>query len=80
MPLIAGQANVISEIDFTLLGHSVQKPIDEAELFMKKYKLLSENETIRQIMATQLEEILNFAEAYRRYDAEAEFREMLSSR
>ncbi len=61
VPLIAGQANVISEIDFTLLGHSVQKPIDEAELFMKKYKLLSENETIRQIMATQLEEILNFA-------------------
>lgn len=61
VPLIAAQANVITDIDFTQLGNSVQKPLLELEGFMKQYNMLESNETIRQIIADQLNTILNFA-------------------
>lgn len=61
VPLIAAQANVITDIDFTQLGHSVQKPLQEMEGFLKEYGLLGEEETVRQILADQLNSILNFA-------------------
>ena len=61
VPLIAAQANVLTNIDFTSLGHSVQKPIQELESFLKEYGLLNEGETIRRMVADQLNSILNFA-------------------
>ena len=61
VPLIAAQANVLTNIDFTSLGHSVQKPIQELESFLKEYGLLNEGETIRRMIADQLNSILNFA-------------------
>jgi predicted PurR-regulated permease PerM len=61
VPLIASQANIISDIDFTGLGQSVQEPIHEMEVFLKKNNLLTQDETIRQIIANQLNSILNFA-------------------
>jgi predicted PurR-regulated permease PerM len=61
VPLIAAQANVITDIDFTSLGHSVQKPLQELEVFLKEYGLLTQEETIKQIITDQLNSILNFA-------------------
>ncbi len=61
VPLIAAQANVITDIDFTQLGHSVQKPLQELEAILKQYNMLEGDETIRQIIADQLNTILNFA-------------------
>lgn len=61
VPLIAAQANVITNIDFTSLGNSVQKPLLELETFLKEYGLLNQDETIRQIITDQLNTILNFA-------------------
>lgn len=61
VPLIAAQANIISDINFALLGESVQEPIQNMEIFLKKYNLLTQDETIRQIVADQLNSILNFA-------------------
>ncbi len=61
VPLIASQAAIISEIDFAGLGNSVQEPLYDLEFFLKKYKMLAPDETIRQIVADQLTEILNLA-------------------
>lgn len=61
VPLIAKQANLISNIDFTSLSQSVQQPMNDLEVLLKKYNFLQDNETIRQLITTQLESILNFA-------------------
>lgn len=61
VPLIATQANLISDINFALLGQSVQEPIQKTEAFLKQYNLLTQDETIRQIVSDQLNSILNFA-------------------
>ncbi|MCF8365077.1 MAG: AI-2E family transporter [Bacteroidales bacterium] len=61
VPLIAAQANIISDINFALLGQSVQEPIQKTEEFLKQYNLLTKDETIKQIVSDQLNSILNFA-------------------
>lgn len=61
VPLIASQANIISDINFAMLGESVQEPIQDVEIFLKKYNMITQEETIRQIVADQLNSILNFA-------------------
>lgn len=61
VPLIAKQANLISNIDLTSLSQSVQKPMHDLEAFLKKYNFITEDETLRQLITTQLESILSFA-------------------
>ncbi|MDD3527054.1 MAG: AI-2E family transporter [Bacteroidales bacterium] len=61
VPLIASQARLVSNIDFDLLGSSMQKPIADMEIFFRQYNILSRDETIRQLLAQQIESILNFA-------------------
>lgn len=61
VPLIASQARLVSDIDFDLLGSSMQKPIADLEVFLRQYNILSRDETIRQLMAQQIESILSFA-------------------
>jgi predicted PurR-regulated permease PerM len=61
VPLIARQASVISNIDFSTLNHSLQKPLMDFELFLIKYNFLGSDETLRQVMQTQLDSLVNFA-------------------
>lgn len=61
VPLIASQARLVGDIDFNLLGSSMQKPITEMEVFLRQYNILSRDETIRQLLAQQIESILSFA-------------------
>jgi len=61
VPLIAAQASIISDINFAMLGDSVQEPIRQMEQFLKEYNLITADETIRQIVSDQLNSILNFA-------------------
>jgi predicted PurR-regulated permease PerM len=61
VPLIASQARLVSDINFDLLGSSMQKPIAEMEVFLRQYNILSRDETIRQLLAQQIESILSFA-------------------
>ncbi len=61
VPLIANQANLISNIDFTSLSQSVQQPMYDLEALLRKYNFIQADETIRQLITTQLESILNLA-------------------
>ena len=61
VPLIGSQASLVGNIDFNMLGSSMQRPISELEIFLRQYNILSRDENIRQILATQIESILNFA-------------------
>jgi predicted PurR-regulated permease PerM len=61
IPLIASQASIVSDIDFNALGANIQQPIQDLETFMQQYNLLSQEETIRQVLTTQIEELLSFA-------------------
>jgi len=61
VPLIARQASVISNIDFNSLNQSLQKPLMDFETFLKQYNFLGANETLRQVMKTQLDSLVNFA-------------------
>jgi len=61
VPLIAKQATVISNIDFNSLSQSLEKPIMNLELFLKKYSLLQEHENIRQILQNQVNSLVSFA-------------------
>jgi predicted PurR-regulated permease PerM len=61
VPLIASQASLVGNIDFDLLGSSMQKPISDLETFLRQYNILSRDENIRQILAQQIESILSFA-------------------
>jgi predicted PurR-regulated permease PerM len=60
VPLIAKQAAVISNIDFNMLGKSIQEPIQHIESFLKSYNVLTEEETIKQILTDQVESLLDF--------------------
>ena len=59
VPLIARQANVISNIDFTFLSDSVQESLKNLEEILIKYQILDKNETLRQIISDQINSILN---------------------
>ncbi len=59
VPLIARQAAVISSIDFNSLGKSIQQPLQNLEDFLKSYNILSEQETIRQMLTDQLNSVLS---------------------
>jgi predicted PurR-regulated permease PerM len=61
VPLIAKQAAVISNIDFNLLGQSIQGPIEHLEAFLKSYNVLGKHETIKQLVTVQVESLLDFA-------------------
>lgn len=61
VPLIARQAAVISNIDFNSLGQSIQGPIQSIEAFLKSYSILTEQETIKQLLTEQVESLLDFA-------------------
>jgi predicted PurR-regulated permease PerM len=61
IPLVASQASIVSDIDFNALGNNIQKPLQDFEEFMKEYNLLTPDETIRQVVTTQIEELLSFA-------------------
>jgi predicted PurR-regulated permease PerM len=61
IPLIARQANVISNIDINSLNQSIQKPMNDFEAFLHTYKLLTENETLRQLLEKQIESLVTFA-------------------
>ncbi len=60
VPLIARQAAVISNIDFNTLGQSIQEPIQHIEAFLKSYNILTEEETIRQLLTDQVDSLLDF--------------------
>ncbi len=60
VPLIVQQANVISNIDFSSLNLSLQKPLMDFESFLNKYNFLGENETLRQVLQSQLDSLVNF--------------------
>jgi predicted PurR-regulated permease PerM len=61
VPLIARQASVISSIDFNSLNQSIQGPIQNLEAFLKRYDVLTEQETIKQLLTEQVESLLDFA-------------------
>ncbi|MBE0637070.1 MAG: AI-2E family transporter [Bacteroidales bacterium] len=61
VPLIARQATVISTIDFTSLSHSLEAPLLEFETILKKYRLLNQNEALKQLLQEQVNSFLNFA-------------------
>ncbi len=61
VPLIASQARLVNDIDFDLIGSSMQKPIADVEIFLRQYNILTREETIRQLFAQQIDSILNFA-------------------
>lgn len=61
VPLIARQAAVISNIDFNSLGQSIQQPILHLEEFLKSYNILTEQETLKQLVTQQVESLLDFA-------------------
>ncbi|NCC73524.1 MAG: AI-2E family transporter [Sphingobacteriia bacterium] len=61
VPLIAKQAAVISNIDFNSLSQSLEKPIMNLELFLRKYSLLQEHENIRQILQNHVNSLVSFA-------------------
>lgn len=61
VPLIARQTTVISSIDFTSLSHSLEAPLLEFEGILKKYRLLNQNETLKQLLQDQVTSFLNFA-------------------
>jgi len=61
VPLIARQASVISNIDFNSLSQSIREPIQNLEAYLKSYNILTEQETIKQLIAVQIESLLDFA-------------------
>ena len=61
VPLIASQARLVNDIDFDLIGSSMQNPIADVEIFLRQYNILTREETIRQLFAQQIDSILNFA-------------------
>jgi predicted PurR-regulated permease PerM len=60
VPLIANQANVISNIDIGSLSHSIQKPLLELETFLYTYNLLDEGQTLRTLLQKQIESLVSF--------------------
>ncbi len=60
VPLIANQANVISNIDIGSLSHSIQKPLLELEIFLHTYNLLDKEQTLRMLLQNQIESLVSF--------------------
>lgn len=61
VPLIARQATVISNININSLTQSFQKQLHDFESFLHTYNLLSENETLREVIQKQIESLVSFA-------------------
>lgn len=61
VPLIAKQASVISNIDFNSLSYSLDAPLTEFEVLLKKYRLLHQSETLKQLLQEQVNTLINFA-------------------
>lgn len=61
VPLIARQAAVISNININSLTQSFQKQLHLFESFLHTYNLLSENETLREVIQNQIESLVSFA-------------------
>ncbi len=61
VPLIARQASLISNIDLNSLSQSVQQPLHDFETFLRRYNLISHDETLKQVITSQIDSILNFA-------------------
>jgi len=59
VPLVTRQAAVISNIDLDSLSQSIQEPLKDFETFLHDYGILSQYETINQIIEIQLKSILN---------------------
>lgn len=61
VPLIARQAAVISNININTLTQSFQHQLHVFESFLHTYNLLSENETLREVIQKQIESLVSFA-------------------
>ena len=59
VPLIAGQAKVISNININYIHESLEKPLTSFENFLFDYGVLSEGETIESSINSKFESLLN---------------------
>jgi predicted PurR-regulated permease PerM len=59
VPLVTRQAAVISNINLDSLSQSIQGPLQDLEIFLHDYGILSQHETINQVIEIQLKSILN---------------------
>jgi predicted PurR-regulated permease PerM len=61
VPLLAAQADIIANINLDALTKTLHEPLLEIELFLKKYNLLTHEETLNQLINKQIAEVFSFA-------------------
>lgn len=61
VPLIATQADIIANINLENLTKTLQEPLLEIEIFLKKYNLLHHEETLNALINKQIADIFSFA-------------------
>lgn len=59
LPLVTTQAAIISNINFTELGHSFDSTFAEIEPWLREYRLLGENESIKSEIQQQINSFIN---------------------
>ncbi|MBN2173192.1 MAG: AI-2E family transporter [Bacteroidales bacterium] len=63
VPIISKQADVISNIDFQVLGSQLDEPLQDIESFLLKYGLLNNNESLEIVISNELQSIVNLTSA-----------------
>lgn len=61
VPLITRQAEVISDIDVKYIAEVLRKPMMDFELFLLKYGVIPEDQTIESVLTEWVESVLSFA-------------------
>ena len=60
-PLLADQADIISNINLDALTKTLQEPLSDFELLLKKYNLLQHDDTFNKLINNQIAQIFSFA-------------------
>lgn len=61
VPLIAQQAEMISNIDVEAVGRSLEQPVSELQDFLISYNILKEKESIEMLLISNIESVVSFA-------------------
>jgi len=61
VPIIAGQANVISNINAAEISKSIEEPVAQIQQYLIKFNILESEESIESLVISNLEDFVSFA-------------------